>query len=173
MTPEIRSATAADGEALAAIYSPAIENSVISFELESPDGAEMNRRVSGVTVRTPWLVCEHRGCVVGYAYASPHQDRPAYMWSVNVSVYVHPDAQRAGVGRALYTSLFAVLVLQGYRNAYAGITLPNLASLKLHEALGFSPVGIYRQVGYKLGRWHDVGWFERLLAPRRTRACRL
>jgi L-amino acid N-acyltransferase YncA len=164
MITDIRLATAADGAALAAIYAPAVEGRAISFELEPPDAAEMGRRVVALTARTPWLVCVHRDAVVGYAYASSHRDRPAYSWSVDVSAYVRADVQRAGVGRALYTSLFAVLVLQGFRNAYAGITLPNPASVRLHEAVGFTPVGVYREVGYKLGSWHDVAWFERRLA---------
>jgi L-amino acid N-acyltransferase YncA len=164
MTTDIRLATAADGAALAAIYAPAVEGRATSFELEPPTAEEMARRVGAVTARTPWLVCVHRGAVVGYAYASLHRDRPAYAWSVEVSAYVHAGVQRAGIGRALYTSLFAALVLQGFRNAYAGITLPNPASVRLHEAVGFTPVGVYRNVGYKLGKWHDVAWFERPLA---------
>jgi len=126
----------------------------------------MGRRVEKLAGRTPWLVCEHAGAVIGYAYAGPHRDRFAYQWSVEVSAYVSADFHRAGVARALYTSLFAILVLQGFRNAYAGITLPNAASVGLHDALGFTPVGVYRGVGYKLGAWHDVAWLERALAPR-------
>jgi L-amino acid N-acyltransferase YncA len=165
MSAEIRLATVADGAALAAIYAPSVQGRSISFELEPPDAAEMGRRVVALSARTPWLVCVHGGEVIGYAYASSHRERPAYAWSVDVSAYVHADVHRAGVGRALYTSLFAVLVLQGFRNAYAGVTLPNVASVKLHESVGFMPVGVYRNVGYKLGRWHDVAWLERPLAP--------
>jgi phosphinothricin acetyltransferase len=162
----IRLADARDGPALAAIYRPAVTDSVISFELEPPDGDEMARRIERVSARTPWLVCEVAGEVLGYAYAGPHRERPAYQWSVEVSAYVRGDARRAGVARALYTSLFAALVLQGFRNAYAGVTLPNAASVGLHTAVGFSPAGVYRGVGYKFGAWHDVAWFERALAPR-------
>jgi phosphinothricin acetyltransferase len=162
----IRLATPEDGDALADIYRPAVTDSVISFELEAPDGEEMGRRVAKILARTPWLVCERDGAVLGYAYASPHRDRAAYQWSVDVSAYVHPDARRLGVGRALYTSLFAALAVQGFRNAYAGIALPNEASVALHTAVGFTPVGVYRGVGYKHGAWHDVAWFERPLAPR-------
>ena len=161
----IRLATAADGAALAAIYAPAVRDRATSFELEPPDGDEMARRVERLTARTPWLVLERDARVLGYAYASPHRDRPAYQWSVEVSAYVHADAHRAGVGRALYTSLFAVLALQGFRNAYAGITLPNDASEGMHRALGFAPVGVFRGVGYQLGAWHDVVWLERAIAP--------
>jgi phosphinothricin acetyltransferase len=166
VSARIRLATAADGAALAEIYAPAVDGCSTSFELTPPDADEMARRVARVVARTPWLVLERNGRVIGYAYAGLHRDRPAYQWSAEVSAYVHRDAHRAGVGAALYTSLFDVLVLQGYRNAYAGITLPNAASVGLHTALGFTPVGVYRGVGYKLGAWHDVAWFERPLAPR-------
>jgi L-amino acid N-acyltransferase YncA len=116
--------------------------------------------------RMPWLVCEHRGELLGYAYASPHRVRAAYQWSVDVSVYIHAQARRSGVGRGLYRSLFALLTLQGFYHAYAGITLPNPASVGLHESLGFQPVGVYRSVGYKLGAWHDVGWWQLALQER-------
>lgn len=162
----IRLATPDDGRAVAGIYRPAVTDAAISFELEPPDGEEMGRRISRTLERTPWLVCERGGVVLGYAYASPFRDRAAYQWSAEVSAYVHSDARRLGVGRALYASLFAALVVQGYRNAYAGITLPNEASVGLHTAVGFTPVGVYRGVGYKHGAWHDVAWFERPLAPR-------
>ena len=161
----IRVATAADGAALAGIYAPAVDGRATSFEVTPPDAEEMARRVERLTARTPWLVLERDGRVLGYAYASPHRDRAAYQWSVEVSAYVHADAHRGGVARALYTSLFAVLALQGFRNAYAGITLPNDASEGMHRTFGFTPVGVFRGVGYKLGAWHDVIWLERSIAP--------
>ena len=165
MTARIRLATVRDGEALAVIYRPAVVGSAISFELDPPDGTEMARRVERILARTPWLVLEVDDAVLGYAYAGQHRDRAAYQWSVDVSAYVRADARRMGIARALYTSLFAVLARQGFRNAYAGITLPNEPSVGLHASVGFTPVGIYRNVGYKLGAWHDTGWFERPLAP--------
>ena len=165
LATRIRLATPADGSALAAIYAPSVIGSVTSFELDAPDSEEMGRRIARVTTRTPWLVCEARGEAVGYAYASSHRERPAYQWSVEVSAYVRDDLQRRGIGRALNSSLIAVLILQGFRNAYAGITLPNAASVRLHEGLGFTTVGVYRGAGYKLGAWHDVMWLARTLAP--------
>jgi L-amino acid N-acyltransferase YncA len=162
---QIRLATPADGSALAAIYAPSVIGSVTSFELDAPDSDEMGRRIARITTRTPWLVCEVRGEPVGYAYAGSYRERPAYQWSVEVSAYVRDEFQRQGIGRSLYSSLIAVLILQGFRNAYAGITLPNAASVRLHEALGFTTVGVYRRVGYKLGAWHDVMWLARTLAP--------
>lgn len=154
-----------DAAAIAGIYRPAVVGAAISFEFEPPDAAEMDRRVQTTLKRTPWIVCEHEHTILGYAYAGRHRDRAAYQWSVDVSAYVLRDYHRAGIGSALYTSLFAILELQGFRNAYAGITLPNPASLALHTRVGFTPVGIYRHVGYKLGSWHDVQWLERGLAP--------
>ena len=159
----IRLASPADGPRLAAIYRPAVVDHVTSFELEPPDGAEMGRRVMALSARTPWLVAEEADHLLGYAYASPHRDRPAYAWSVEVSAYVDPAAHRLGVGRALYRSLFAVLRLQGFQSGYAGIALPNPASLAFHEAMGFRLVGTYHRVGYKHGKWRDVRWYEQSL----------
>ena len=162
----IRMAIPADGERLAAIYAPAVTDRTTSFELTAPDASEMARRVSTLTARTPWLVLEENGRVLGYAYASPHRDRPAYQWSVEVSAYVDATAHRAGYGRALYSALFDLLTAQGFVNAYAGITLPNPASVGFHKAMGFEEIGVYRGIGYKFGRWHDVTWLHRPLAPR-------
>jgi len=162
----IRLAALSDGPALADIYRPAVMDSATSFELVPPDSATMAQRIAHIMERTPWLVFERDGVVLGYAYAGIHRERPAYQWSIEVSAYVHRDAHRMGVARALYTSLFAALVVQGFRNAYAGITLPNEASVGLHTAMGFRSVGVYHGIGYKHGAWHDVVWLERALAPR-------
>ena len=137
-----------------------------SFEIDPPDAAEMAARIQRCLAHFPWLVADEGGAVVGYAYASQHRVRPAYQWSVDVSAYVNEGTHRRGIGRSLYEALFRILALQGFRNAYAGITMPNEASEGFHRALGFTPVGIYRGVGYKLGRWHDVRWLERALVPR-------
>ena len=162
----IRLAEPTDGAALAEIYRPAVADCATSFELDPPDGAEMAKRVTKCMERAPWLVCERDGRVIGYAYGGTHRDRAAYQWTSEVSAYVHHDFHKRGIGRALYTSLFAALVVQGYRNAVAGITLPNDASVGLHTAVGFTLLGVYHAIGYKMGAWHDVGWFERELAPR-------
>jgi phosphinothricin acetyltransferase len=154
----IRLALPSDGPRLAAIYQPAVVDSFLSIETTAPTGEEMTRRVVETTAVRPWLVAED-GLVLGYAYASPHRVRPAYGWSVEVSIYTAPEAHRRGLGRALYTSLFAVLRLQGYQNAYAGVTVPNPPSSAFHEAMGFELVGTYQRVGYKLGRWLDTRWY--------------
>ncbi len=166
MGSEIRLVGESDAEPIQAIYAPIVRDTAISFELEPPSVAEMARRVRETLARWPWLVCERDGELLGYAYASRHRERAAYQWSLDVWVYTRPDARRGGVGRALYGSLLTILALQGYHGAYAGITLPNAASVGLHEAVGFVPVGVYRGVGYKLGAWHDVGWWQRVLLPR-------
>jgi L-amino acid N-acyltransferase YncA len=162
----IRLATERDAGQVAAIYAPNVTDTIISFELEPPSADEMRRRIEVTLERYPWLVCERRGRVLGYAYAGAHGSRAAYRWSVDVSVYVHEEARRTGVGRALYASLIAALSLQGFYNAYAGATLPNPASVGLHESVGFRAVGVYRGVGYKLGAWHDVGWWHLSLRKR-------
>src|SRR5918998_751353 len=164
----IRLATERDAEQIAAVYAPNVTDTIISFELEPPTADEMRRRIEVTLKRYPWLVCERQGRVLGYAYAGAHGSRAAYQWSVDVSVYVHQQAHRRGVGRGLYTSLLAALDLQGFYNAYAGATLPNPASVGLHEAVGFRPVGVYRGVGYKLGAWHDVVWWHLPLRERQT-----
>ena len=125
----------------------------------------MRRRIEALSARFPWLVAESsEGRVVGYAYASPYRARSAYRWAVDVAVYVSPESHRGGIGRALYEALFERLMTQGFRMACAGITLPNLPSIALHEKLGFVPVGVYRQIGWKFGTWHDVAWYQRELA---------
>ena len=156
----IRPAEVEDAAAIAAIAAPDVTTGVASFELVPPDGAEMARRMAGSAGRYPWLVCERGGRVAGYVYASQHNVRDAYQWSANVTVYIDENCRRQNIGRALYTSLFALLRLQGFYNAYAGITLPNAGSVGLHEAMGFRLVGVYRNVGYKFDRWHDVGWWS-------------
>lgn len=147
-----------DAAACAAIYAPHVTDGVASFELVAPDAAEMARRMEAAHV---WLVHE-RG---GYAYASPHRAREAYRLTVETSVYVAPEAQGQGVGRALYEALLGDLRDRGFAVALAGITLPNEASVALHEATGFAPVGVFRGIGWKFGAWHDVGWWQRRLAP--------
>jgi L-amino acid N-acyltransferase YncA len=162
----IRLATVEDAEAVRGIYAPYVQDTPVSFEYVPPTVEEMRGRIGDVLQRYPWLVCEDNSRVIGYVYASPHRARTAYQWSVEVAVYVHNDCHRCGVGRALYTSLFRLLALQGLYNAYAGATLPNPGSVGLHEAVGFKPVGVYHAAGYKAGAWHDVIWWELALQPR-------
>ena len=160
----IRDADAArDAAACAAIYAPSVTHGVASLEQAAPDATELGRRIDQVTAGYPWLVAELDGVVAGYAYASQHRARASYRWSADVTVYVSGTDHRRGVGRALYGRLFERLTEQGYYEACAGITLPNDASVGLHESLGFCPVGVYRNIAFKFGAWRDVGWWQKTL----------
>ncbi len=163
---QIRLATLDDASACLAIYSHYIENTAVTFEITVPRVAEFQGRIDKILQFAPWLVCEEKGRVVGYAYAGRHRDREAYQWSVEASVYVAKGFQRMGIARKLYGALFAVLREQGFVNAYAGITLPNEASVKFHESVGFRHLGTYSKIGYKAGAWCDVGWWELQLSDR-------
>lgn len=168
MAAVIRLATPQDAEAVQDIYAPIVRDTVISFEVEPPSVAEMRQRIVDTLAQWPWLVCEHDGEVLGYAYAGKYRVRAAYQWSVDVSIYNHERGRRRGIGRALYSALLRALTVQGFYNAQAGITLPNVASVGLHEAMGFRPIGVYRKIGHKLGAWHDVGWWQLVLQPHAT-----
>ena len=161
----VRPARPEDADACSAIYANYVVGDVISFEEVPPTAAEMGRRMAELSDTHPWLVAERDGEVAGYAYAGPHRSRAAYRWAADVSVYVSPRHHRRGVGRELYEDLFERLREQGVRVACAGVTLPNEASVGLHEALGFEPVGVYPKIGWKLGAWHDVGWWQLALLP--------
>lgn len=163
----IRPARADDAAAIVAIYAPIVRDTAISFELAPPSVDEVRERIGKTLRDLPWLVAEDaQGRLDGYVYASRHRERPAYQWSVDVTAYVRDGARRTGVGKGLYLVLFSELVALGYFQAFAGIAIPNPASVALHESLGFQPIGIYRQVGFKLGAWHDVGWWQKeLRAP--------
>jgi phosphinothricin acetyltransferase len=164
----IRHADAArDAAACAAIYAPHVEGSPTSFEDAVPTAAEIATRIESNSATHAWLVAERAqtGEVIGFAYASPHRVRPAYRWAADVSIYVDASAHRGGVGRALYVKLFELLERQRILIAISGITLPNDASVGLHEALGFKRVGVYTDIGYKAGAWRDVAWYQLQIAP--------
>jgi phosphinothricin acetyltransferase len=162
---QLRDATDADAAAIAAVYAPYCRLTPISFEVEAPSAEEIRGRIAKVLPEYPWLVCELDGRVVGYAYACRHRERAAYRWGVDVAIYLDGACHRRGIGRALYSALLPMLVAQGYYTAYAGVTLPNEASVGLHRAMGFEPVGVYHRVGFKMGAWHDVVWLEKILRP--------
>jgi phosphinothricin acetyltransferase len=154
-----------DAAACAAIYEPFVTRSYISFEDVAPTAEELRLRIERVTERFPWLVAEDGGAVLGYAYACAHRERAAYRWAADVAVYIAEGSHRRGIGRALYGHLLELLARQGVQVACGGVTLPNDASVALHEACGFEPVGIYHRIGWKLGAWRDVGWWQLELAP--------
>ena len=164
-TLHVRLATAEDAAPVRAIYAPIVERTPTSFELAVPSNDDITARITDRQPAYPWLVADDDRGVIGYAYAGRFAARLAYAWSVETSVYVAETARRQGVGRVLYEALLAILTAQGYRQAMAGIALPNPASVQLHESVGFSAAGVYRSAGWKLGSWHDVGWWQRALAP--------
>ncbi|HEY1870639.1 MAG TPA: GNAT family N-acetyltransferase [Chitinophagaceae bacterium] len=155
----IRIATDADALSILDIYAPYIKDTSYTFETEVPTVDSFKERINSYLQNWPWLVCEING-IAGYAYAGRHRERIAYQWSTECSVYVHDNYQREGVGKALYTALIQILKLQGYRNLYAVINLPNDKSVAFHEKLGFEYFATYKNVGYKLGKWKNVGWWE-------------
>ena len=158
---QIRPATAADAAACAAIYAPYVTGTSITFEVESPTSERFRERIADAQTAHEWLVAERDGTVVGYAYAHQFAERAAYRWSCETSIYLTPDRCREGIGHGLYEDLLGRLARQGYRRAFAGITLPNEASVGLHRVFGFQEAGCYRRVGWKHGAWHDVAWMQR------------
>jgi phosphinothricin acetyltransferase len=163
----IRLANADDAAAIAAVYRPYVEDSRISFEEETPDAAEMARRIEGSHPGYhPWFVAEEGGRLLGYAASSPFRTRRAYRWTVETGIYLTAEAQGRGIGKALLTALLPVLERQGYVAAIGAIALPNDPSVALHEKLGFFRTGTYQQVGFKFGEWLDVGLWQKELAPR-------
>ena len=156
----IRPAAETDAGQILEIYTPVVTDTPISFEEAVPSPAEMAGRIRRTLEGYPWLVCDGDEGIWGYAYATAFRQRSAYQWTAEVSAYVHTQARRRGVARGLYTSLFEILRLLGFVNALAGIALPNEASVALHESLGFTVVGTFADVGYKLDGWHDVEWWQ-------------
>ena len=163
---KIRLVTPEDAEAVAAIYAPVVLETTISFEWEPPSAEDFRARITKSMAKYPWLVAvDDQGAVAGYVYAGSHRDPPSYQWSVNTSVFIRDDARGQGVGKALYAELFRQLVSLGYYRAFAGVALPNPASVALHESVGFKALGVYEKVGFKFGAWRDVGWWHKELQP--------
>jgi phosphinothricin acetyltransferase len=162
--PIVRDASERDAAACAAVYTPYVTDTAITFESDPPSAEEMAKRIAAAQRNHAWLVLEDEGRVVGYAYGSRFEPRDAYRWACEVSVYVEKGRRRTGSGRMLYEALFRQLGDRGFRVAVAGMTLPNDASVGLHRVMGFEPVGTYRRIGFKHGSWHDVAWTQRTLA---------
>lgn len=165
MSVTLRLASLDDAADILAIYAPYCASTNVTFEVVPPTLDQMRDRIARITDEYPWLVGEVDGRVVGYVYASRFRERAAYRWTAEVAVYVAPTAQRRGLGRALYTSLIAILRTQGFFQAVAGITVPNIPSIRLHESVGFRQTGVFPAVGHKEGRWLDVGWWQLALQP--------
>jgi L-amino acid N-acyltransferase YncA len=165
MSSQVRIARLEDAAAIAAIYAPYVRETAITFELDVPNDDEMRRRIADVLSYSTYLVCERDGAIAGYAYGARFRTRAAYQWASETTVYVDHTRHGRGTGRALYTSLMNCLRVQGFTVAVGVIGLPNKASVELHERMGFKLIGNSRATGFKLGRWHDVGWYELALVP--------
>jgi len=159
----IRQATEADAPALLKIYAPFVESTPVSFETVVPSVDEFAARIAKNLSKWQYFVAERDGEIAGYAYGSAHRERAAYRFSVEVSAYLDPRFHRQGIGSALYRRLFDDLAALGYCSAFAGITVPNDASVGMHTSVGFEMIGVFRNIGWKFDRWHDVAWMQRTL----------
>jgi phosphinothricin acetyltransferase len=158
----IRPATAADAAAVAAIYNHYVRETTVTFEEEEVAPLEIARRIQEVeSLALPWLVAEQGATVIGYAYATKWHARSAYRFSAEITVYLDPNHTRKGVGTRLYEQLFPIIQSRGIRAAIAGIALPNESSVVLHERFGLAKVAHFKEVGFKLDRWIDVGYWQR------------
>jgi len=156
----LRTARPDDATVIQEIYAPFVLSTAVSFETEVPPVRELERRIEKCLQKFPWIICEIDGRPGGYAYTSAHREREAYQWTCESSIYLHPEVRGKGVGKVLYQTLFSLLRMQGFVNVYGGITLPNEASVKLHEGCDFEKFAVYENVGYKFGSWHKVGWWK-------------
>jgi|SRR5436190_4974590 len=159
----IRLANEKDAKGILSIYAPYIQNTSFTFETEVPTIKTFAERINNYLVNWPWLVCEIDGEIAGYAYGAKYRERTAYQWCVESSVYIHDDFQRSGIARALYMALIDILKAQGFRTVYAVINLPNEKSVNFHESCGFKYFATYEKVGYKLGKWKNVGWWQLMI----------
>src|SRR5215207_1250109 len=157
---QVRIASPDDAPGILKIYAPYILTTAFSFETVVPDIGQFEQRITAGLLRFPWIVCTKKDAVAAYVYASAHREREAYQWSCECSVYVADDCKGLGIGKELYMLLFQLLKMQGMKNVYAAITLPNDASVRLHEKCGFRHFATYDHIGYKLGTWHNVGWWK-------------
>ena len=171
----LRFATHADAEALVAIYAPYILKTAITYEYEIPSVAEFARRMETYSAKYPYLVAELEGTPVGYAYACPLGSRPAFDWAVEAAIYIREDCKGMGIGKALYQKLEAILQIMGIRTmtaAVASVSRPDPyltdASIRFHLAMGYTPVGTFRNAGCKFGRWYDLTWLEKAIGTYET-----
>ena len=161
----LRPYSPADCPQILEIYRPFIETSGITFETEVPSLEQFQQRLDDIAQAYPFLVIEEEGKIIAYAYACRHRERAAYRWIVETSVYVHHEHYHQGLGQKIYAKLFETLRERNFMWAFAGITLPNPSSMKLHLQFGFEPLALYEQAGWKLGEWHDVHWLKLALNP--------
>lgn len=162
----LRIAEPADADVIAAIYRPYVETTAVTFEEDPPGREAIAERIETRLPNFPWFVAETDGDVIGYAYAGPIRKRGAYRWATELSIYLDRDVRGRGIGSALYSALLETLDRQGFTRAYGVLTLPNPESVAFHESLGFERAALFSEMGYKLGRWHDIAWYERSLGDR-------
>lgn len=161
----IRAATMQDAEGVVDIYNYYVTNTVVTFEEEPLSASDFTQRIQDVqSTSFPWLVAEHNGDILGYAYAVPWKNRSAYRFSAEVTIYLHPAHGGRGIGSRLYETLFAILQDRGLHTLMGGIALPNDASVALHEKFGFQKIAHFSEVGFKFDRWIDVGYWQRILS---------
>ena len=165
MTIQIRLASMADASQIRDIYAPIVRETPTSFEYDVPTVSDIEERITKALHQYPWLVCDINGQIAGYTYGSSFRPRTAYQWTTEVTAYIHSEFHRRGIGRGLYTSLFTILREQGYVNAVSVITVPNDASIGLHESMGFEKIGVFMNMGYKFEGWHSTGWWQLELCP--------
>lgn len=152
-----------DAEACLKVYEPYVLYTPITFDYQVPEVKEFRSKIQDTIIEYPWLVCLKNNQIEGYAYASRHRYKTAYQWSVESTIYLTEQLQGKGIGSILYKTLLALLKIQGFYNVYAGVTVPNKKSELLHSKLGFEELGIFKNIGFKTGAWHDVKWFYKIL----------
>ena len=156
----IRLITPKDAQSALNVYAPYVKHTGISFEYEVPTVEDFKKKIEKITAQDPWLVCEHNGEIAGYVYGSTHRDRTGYQWSPEVTVYLDERYHRKGIARVLYSALFNMLRMQGYYNVFAGVLATNVKSVEFHRAMGFEDIGLFKNIGYKLGEWHTNLWMQ-------------
>lgn len=159
----LRLAQPSDAAGILAIYAPYVRDTSFTFETEVPSVESFSERIKSYLENWPWLVCEIDGSIAGYAYGARYRERTGYQWCVESSIYIHDHFLRANIGKALYAALIEILRRQGFRNVYAVINLPNDRSVRFHESCGFNWFATYENVGYKLGKWKTVGWWQLII----------
>lgn len=159
----IRLVNVNDAAAILEVYKPYVLQTANTFEYDVPTVEEIQNRIKKISAQYPYLVCEYDGVIIGYAYGSTHRERTAYQWSPEVTVYVSEEFHRKGVARTLYSALFPMLRMQGYHSMYAGVLSTNIKSVEFHRAMGFEDIGLFKNIGYKLGEWHTNLWMQGFL----------
>lgn len=164
-TVHFRRATEEDVVSILAIYAPYVTDSAITFEYDVPSEEEFRQRIRTISAEYPYFVCESDGQIIGYAYAHRHMERAAYQWNAEISIYIRQGFTGKGFGKTLCQTLIDLLRLQGIRNVFSCVTIPNERSAHLHHSMEFSTEGIFQNAGYKCGKWQTIAWFRKNIAP--------